>query len=317
MLRPDASLSFIESTPFTSGSRLLDSLWNVVIIAYLSCLPDVGFLAKFSAFGLSAICLTFLMITYYGLNQYGLSGFILPSLSEWSRQLFPNHVTDITSLFGIIAFSFGLTPIVFNIQESMREPSRMLEATKKGLSLASVVYAIVGVYVAILFSPGESLFNGDALQRLPSDKIYAIVIRIAMAIMVTISSPLLVIPCAEIFDGKLFGSRDTSTSSKYTIRIGISLFCAVIAATVPDFVHVVSFIGGCFVSLITFAVPPFLYLKLLQKDRLLNASTREQTDFRYTLIDHTMMLLGCIATLVASLLTFKAMLKAMQQDIVK
>ena len=311
----DASLSFIESTPFTSGSRLQDSLWNVILIAYLSCLPDVGFLAKFSAFGLSAILVTFLMISIYGLDQYGFSGFTSHSTTEWSDMLLPKRFSDITSLFGIVAFSFGLTPIVFNVQESMVEPSLMLEATRKGLSLASIVYAVVGVYIAILFSPGDSVFNGDALQHLPSDKIYAVVIRVAMAVMVTISSPLLLIPCSEILDGKLISSSDTtSLLAKYTIRIGISIFCAIIAATVPDFVHIVSFIGGCFVSLITFTVPPFLYLTLIRKEKQLNTYSKHKTDTRSFLIDQIMLLLGLAATIVASFLTFDAMLKAMVQD---
>ena len=244
----------------------MDSIWNIAIIASLSCLPNVGFLSKFSAFGLTAIFITFVEITTYGVQTYGTDGFQSINESSMMDTLIPSSSSAVASWFGVVAFSFGLTPVIFNIQESMAEPSRMMEATKSGLSIASFVYIIIGTGIAILYSPGFPVFDGDALKHLPTDQIQATIVRISMAFMVIVSFPLLVIPCGEILDGK-FGISPENSTMKAMIRVGICLICVIVSTAVPDFVRVVSFIGGCFVAFISFVVPPLLYILLKRKIR--------------------------------------------------
>ena len=301
----DAALSFSQETKFTTGSRLIDAIVDATIISSLSCFPDVGFLSRFSVFGLLAILLTFIIITIFGVEEYGLSGFTTPTLSDWLHNLIPEDpIPDTTMLFGIVLYSYGLTPIVFNIQESMNEPSRMLEATKKGLGLASFVYAVVGIFVGVLFSLGDASLKGDVLQYLPTDKAYASVIRVAMTVMVLVTAPLLVIPCGDILEGKLQSSECLwlpSHKRKYCIRFCICIFGAVLAARVPDFVHIVGFIGGCFVSFTTFVAPPLLCL-------ILSRSKSQDT----RTIDYIALTLGIGVTMLVSYQTFESMVQAIQ-----
>ena len=45
-----AMISFIDSMPITTGSRKIDIIIPSIIVALLSCSPDVSFLTKFSSF---------------------------------------------------------------------------------------------------------------------------------------------------------------------------------------------------------------------------------------------------------------------------
>eukprot|EP00814_Leptocylindrus_danicus_P001144 CAMPEP_0116017000 /NCGR_PEP_ID=MMETSP0321-20121206/7799_1 /TAXON_ID=163516 /ORGANISM="Leptocylindrus danicus var. danicus, Strain B650" /LENGTH=523 /DNA_ID=CAMNT_0003487133 /DNA_START=36 /DNA_END=1607 /DNA_ORIENTATION=+ len=307
----DAILSFLESTPLTTGSRILDSLWNIAIIASLSCLPNVGFLSKFSAFGLTAIFITFAEITAYGVHEYGTNGFQSIGDEVSMGSLIPSSYSAIASWFGVAAFSFGLTPVVFNIQESMAEPSRMMEATTSGLSIASFVYILVGTGIAILYSPGFPVFEGDALEHLPTDQIQATVVRISMAFMIIVSCPLLVIPCGEILDGK-FGVGTENKAMKIMIRVAICLVCVLVSTLVPDFVHVVSFIGGCFIAFISFIVPPLFYILLKRKIRkkATEASLSDSgilspiEEEKWLLFNFLMVLVGITATGLTVYVTF-------------
>ena len=301
----------MKPTPFSTGSRAYDSIWTITIIAYLSTLPDVGFLAKFSAGGLAAVLVTCIVIFIYGLESYGMTGF---NKEEFSNNMYSFSVSSLTVLFGVIAFSYGLTPITFNVMESMEDPSRMMEATARGLSIASGVYIVVGISLAMLFSPDDADFQGDALQQLPNDKVYAIIVRLAMVLMVIVSTPLLVIPCGELLDSMLLkkNSEDVDTLlsiplKKVAIRIFICFLSALIAATVPNFVLIVSFIGACFVSFTTFTIPPFLYLALQYKffGKFVTMNVY---------LDMFLLVCGIVATLAASFETFDSMMRAINAN---
>lgn len=298
----------MKPTPFSTGSRAYDSIWTITIIAYLSTLPDVGFLAKFSAGGLAAVLVTCIVIFIYGLESYGMTGF---NKEEFSNNMYSFSVSSLTVLFGVIAFSYGLTPITFNVMESMEDPSRMMEATARGLSIASGVYIVVGISLAMLFSPDDANFQGDALQQLPNDKVYAIIVRLAMVLMVIVSTPLLVIPCGELLDSMLLKKNsedvDTIPLKKVAIRIFICFLSALIAATVPNFVLIVSFIGACFVSFTTFTIPPFLYLALQYKffGKFVTMNVY---------LDMFLLVCGIVATLAASFETFDSMMRAINAN---
>ena len=55
-----AMMSFIDGTPYSTGSRKVDLMIPTALILALSCAPDYGFLSKFSAVGLMAVGLSFL-----------------------------------------------------------------------------------------------------------------------------------------------------------------------------------------------------------------------------------------------------------------
>ena len=321
----DAIISFVRETPVTTGSAALDSLATVLIIAPLTCVEDLHFLSKTSALGIIIIFISFGVLFAYGLLQNGLSGI---GEVTWD-DMWPKSLTGACNWFGVTVFGFGAVPITFNLMESMKDPEGMPQATKIALSIVGCTYAVIGNGIGILFKPSVPEFKGDVLQELPESLWIPTMIRIAMSLVLTITAPILLVPCAEIIEGKL-GMIDLEHKPHYRIliRFGMCFFCASIAFIVPSFVHVISFIGAFCVVLTSFVFPPLLHLQLLRKKlsvtegiRLFKRSDKELGRFatkqdenerhlrRTAQTDATLLFWGIILSLLASSVTFIDLMK--------
>jgi hypothetical protein len=225
----------------------------------------VGFLSKFSAFGIGAICFTFVIIFGYGFCDFMSSASVSFSVKDAILgSLWPDSATGVANWFGVAAFSYGIVPITYNIQESMAEPQLMVRATDLALRLVYILYITISNGVAILFTTTPHGFNGDVMEHLPSNSI-ATFTRLAMSAMILVTAPILVVPCGELLEGK-FGIRAGANYSwRVLIRISIVCFTTAIGATVPGFVTIISLIGCCCVSLVSFVFPPLFFIRLQEK----------------------------------------------------
>eukprot|EP00566_Odontella_aurita_P020822 CAMPEP_0113528766 /NCGR_PEP_ID=MMETSP0015_2-20120614/2023_1 /TAXON_ID=2838 /ORGANISM="Odontella" /LENGTH=356 /DNA_ID=CAMNT_0000427327 /DNA_START=29 /DNA_END=1099 /DNA_ORIENTATION=- /assembly_acc=CAM_ASM_000160 len=276
-------MSFLAPTPLSTGSAAGDAvLWTAVVIAPLTCVPDMGHLGKFSACGIAAVLATFVVIFWYGLVESGLGGF---GMIAWGDLWPKGGIDGLSKWFGICAFSYGTVPITYNIQEGMRDPSQMSRATQIALVLVYIVYVIISDGVAIVYRPatGPDGFEGDVLQELPVGWIPT-AIRMAMTFVVLVTAPLLAVPCAQLVEGKLGIDTDPKNSvvvfeegdarsfvqrhpnaSSVAVRYAICLLCAGISILVPGFVDVLSFVGAFCVALTSFVFPPLLHITLLRR----------------------------------------------------
>lgn len=316
----DAIISFVRETPVTTGSAALDSLATVLIIAPLTCVEDLHFLSKTSALGIFIIFFSFAVIFAYGLIENGLGGIWDVSWDD----MWPNSLTGAANWFGVTVFGFGAVPITFNLMESMQDPKGMPRATEIALWIVGSTYAVIGNGIGILFKPSVPEFKSDVLQELPDSSWIPTMIRVAMSLVLTITAPILLVPCAEIIEGKLV-MIDLEHTPKYRvlIRFGMCFFCASIAFIVPSFVHIISFIGSFCVVLTSFVFPPLLHLALLRKKiletegvRLFKRSDKELGRFaqqedekeRYwqttARVDAVLLFSGTIVCLLASFVTF-------------
>ena len=314
----DALISFIGATPFGTGSPAFDSLWTVLIIAPLSCVPDLSYLSKCSALGIFAICTTFGVISCYGIMENGLSGL---SIISW-EDMWPKSLTGACIWFGIIAFGYGVTPIAYNIQESMQNPDKMPSATKHALLAVCGAYVIISNGVAILFKPTVEEFQGDILQELPESWLPTSV-RLAMALVVLVTIPLLVSPSSEIIEGKLGMDSNSSLTLRFSIRFVICLLCSAAASFIPGFVHIISFIGAFCMSLTSFVFPPIMHINLVKRsyqekiaskgselflsscelERFGNSKEEREKELRSMRIDTVLLVCGIVVTIFASSLT--------------
>lgn len=278
----DAAISFLQKTPFSTGILYLDAIGTVFLIAPLSCLQNVGFLSKYSAMGLSAIIFSFLIIFMFGITQ---NGVVTGWISITWDDLWPQSIKECSHWFGIVVFSYGVVPVAYNIQESMAEPKEMKHATTIALGLVFVIYGIISNGVFIIYAPSSKIeyeayypsstvikshsFEGDVLQHLPKG-ILPTIIRLAMTGVIIVTAPLLVIPCSELLEGRLFQNiflkpekRISHQKARIALRITICIICTCISVFIPDFVSVVSFIGCFCVALVSFVLPPLFHVVLL------------------------------------------------------
>eukprot|EP00978_Attheya_sp_CCMP212_P043020 scaffold273332_cov51-Attheya_sp.AAC.2 len=302
----DAVVAFIGGTPFTTGSPLFDSVWTVLLIGPLSCVPNMQFLSKFSAMGIMAIFITFIVVAGYGIANNGMEGVILVT---WDT-FWPESIGAVSNWFGVVAFGFGVAPVAYTVQESMVEPRNMTKATKLGLFVVFITYVLIGDLISILFLPSVQRIEDDILTILPDSSI-VIIARLLMTFVVIVTAPLLVVPCGELLEGRLgiLPSNNTNGLSwqRIVVRLSICLFCTCVSVFVPGFVYVISFIGCCCVALVGFIFPPLLHLLLTLKHNQMEIIVSDLilTQRRNAMyLDVVMIVWGVIATMVTSTFTF-------------
>jgi len=297
----DAIVSFLGSTPVTIGSPKLDALLVAVIVAVLSNVPDLGYLAKLSAMGLSILLLTFVIIATYG--DY--SGF---SLNWWPK----NGMSGVSRWFGCNVFGFGTVPFTYNLRDSMEEPHRMLASHSVAMLFVAGSYIILGSGMLLIYPD----VDGDILQELPTSGLLPTAVRLAMTVVVLATAPLIVVPCGELFEGILFHEEEASPGVRVGVRLSICVLCATISLGVPAFVDVLSFVGCCCVAVVSFIVPPLLHIFLtsgestndlpVKNSDTADASRPSLLDFnRIFWVDVAMLCWGVVATVISTTFTFQ------------
>jgi amino acid permease len=311
-----AMSSFLSGTPLSTGSGGLDLLIPNIIVVVLSCVPDVGWLGNFSGIGLMALAMSFVILSWQGFSENGCGGFRdVMSLSLW-----PAGLAEASSWFGVAVFSYGVAPFVFNFRDSMEDPRGVGRAVRVGLLAVYVGYVVMSNGMRVLFSPSH-VFDGDVLQAMP-DSWISLSVRLLMTLVVALTTPLVVVPCGELIEGKL-GMADNDddddddgrrrhrhrrlATERVLVRILICLSCMAFSEYVPNgFVDLVSFIG-CFCGATTgFVLPPLFRLKLSSVDGK-PWSSREGMD-RERMCDVGALMLAVVATSITSALTFRELI---------
>mmetsp|Transcript_25394 Transcript_25394/g.53523 ORF Transcript_25394/g.53523 Transcript_25394/m.53523 type:complete len:511 (-) Transcript_25394:193-1725(-) len=279
-----AILSFVEPTPFNTGEKLLDGIILGLVLVPFCIVDDLSALSKLSRMGLIVLGLTMLVIAWYGLKghhdieyEYTTTGGTIGSgeTDNYNENkgspfnLFPlNGIEGVSKWFGCIVFSFGIVPLTFNFRESMAEPEKLPRTAMISMSLVGVCYIIIGLSFLYLFPNIEN----DLLAEIPSTGLLATTTRLAMILVAMASTPLLVVPCGEIIEGKITKSANTngrtaapSKTLMIIIRTCILLVTVSIAVKLPGFVSVLSFVGCAAVSMVSFVLPPGLHWLILGK----------------------------------------------------
>jgi len=302
-----AILSFIEKTPFTTGIKGYDVLMMLLGVLPLASIPDLGLITKFSAVGIFGIFWVYIVIVIYGLKNEGVDGFRMIS-SNAGDMMWPSNFTAFSNWFGVAVFGYGVVPFTYNLQEAMNEPGQMKRATMYGLSFVLITYLAIGDIVTIIFLPYMHGFDGDILSVFPDTWVLAFV-RVAMALVIATTIPLLIIPTGDLLVEKIGIRPDQKHASKICIflRLFVCSLCAYISTALPNFVYVVSFIGCFCVALLSFVYPPLVHLVCFLKycPREKQIYLRKQ----YIIVDLTLLLLGVSATAFTSFLTYRSLLE--------
>jgi len=272
-----AILSFMEATPFTTGEKLLDGTILGLLLVPFCIVDDISALSKLSRLGLIILGFTMAVVACYGLighrdiesidetiggGESDAENYNNENTSPFN--LFPlNGIEGVSKWFGCVVFSFGVVPLTFNFRDSMAEPEKLPQTAMISMTIVGVCYIIIGISFLYLFPNIED----DLLAEIPSTGLIATVTRLAMIIVVMASTPLLIVPCAEIVEGKLMKSENgqgrRSRKGMIIIRTSILLGTVSVAAKLPGFVSVMAFVGCFAVSMVSFVLPPGLHWLLL------------------------------------------------------
>eukprot|EP00934_Nitzschia_sp_Nitz4_P007448 Nitzschia sp. Nitz4//scaffold185_size43419//26709//28262//NITZ4_007304-RA/size43419-processed-gene-0.82-mRNA-1//-1//CDS//3329539718//7438//frame0 len=271
----DAIRTFLQDTPLTTHSNIADAVFIAILITPLSIVPDLGYLTKTSAAGLSVLGVTMMVVAGYGIiDLIGSNGTMaLGSSLSWLPQ---GGMAGVSQWFGCCVFGFGMVPLTFNFRESMSEPHRLREATLGALFFVAALYIVIGVGLLALYPNIE----GDVLSELPAEGIIPVVTRLAMVVVVVATAPLLIVPCGEIIEGKflpllLHESRERPMSAsdhrrlQTLVRSGICIATVTMSVIIPGFVGVLTFVGCFCVAFVSFCVPPCLHFVLKHRLKMI------------------------------------------------
>jgi Transmembrane amino acid transporter protein len=255
-----------------------------LIVGTLSLVPDLGYLSKASASGLVVLGFTFATIAVYAKpsNVHG------PHLNLWPH----DGMTGASNWFGCVVFGFGVAPLTYNYYESMAQPQYLTNATAVALLGVALCYMLIGCSLLLLYFPVQ----GDILQQLPVDELVPLLVRLAMIVVVVLTSPLIVLPCGLILEEKLM--LNPTKQMQATIRYSICILCAIISVRIPAFVYVLSFVGCFCVALVGFVIPPLLHIALVLK-------YNRGKPLMGLLLDFVMLAWGISAAVISSAYTFQ------------
>ena len=201
---------------------------------------------------------------------------------------------------------------------------------------------IVGNGVTLLYSNDPIGVQSNILLNLPENATAAIVVRIFMGLVCLLSFPLTLLPAAKMIEKgivNLFPSVLSVTSSNeyspifergrinsstavfeitneieesesidppaylcYFVRLCLIIFTSVLAISIPCFALVISLLGSCTVSLLTYIMPPLLHFYLVSECSVVGNSTTFILSY-HPLFDIFLFLLGLIIAITATTLT--------------
>jgi solute carrier family 36 (proton-coupled amino acid transporter) len=271
-----AVASFIGDTPL-SISATIDSILAGIFIASLALVPDLGYLAGASALGLVVLAVAFVIIAGYGLfgETASAENSTIATISKLAvMNQFPLGINGISHWFGVAVFGFGTVPLTYNFQESMKEPERVVSASIFALGGVCAVYTILGVGLYTLFPD----LSADVLHELPETGVLPILTRLAMTWTILVTGPLILVPCAELLEGKF----DVRHHPNYRVvaRFGIAAVSVFVSVLLPGFVAVLSFVGCFCVASVSFIIPPLFHLQLLLKRKTVAGKSPSLPDQR-------------------------------------
>jgi len=180
-----------------------------------------------------------------------------------------------------------------------------------------MTYAVMGDILSIIFWPSLHGFKTDMISILPNNATFPTILRLSMTLVILTTAPLIIVPTGDLIVNKfgLINSSSGSMSSKIgmMLRITICIFCAFVSVFVPNFVYVISFVGCCLGSFISFVYPPLIHIKCLFKVQKLQ--TKNHSSQKYTIVlDVILLLIGLISCFVTSNLTLQIMIKNIERQ---
>ena len=327
-------IGFLEDTPLSTKSLWINAAIVSLIFIPFCWVSNLQSLAKLSAFGILTIMGIFIFIAGYGIQKYGFHISLRNNDIYW----WPRNLTGLSNWFGIVVFGYGFVPFTYNIHESMDNPTKheINKATRYALFSVVTIYALLSVSIPIIYSPSPTKIDGDVLQLLPhysrnsAEGWIPTFVRLAMIVVIVLTAPLIVVPTGELIQGKL-GLKERQ--HRFIVTAVIIAVCGLVGANLPNFVHVISFLGCVSVGILSFVCPPLFHLILLFRNKnkynetfatmaLTNGHTANHTSpgnensqsTKAIVLDVILLIWGITASIITSIMTCRSLINEMKKQ---
>ncbi|KAJ9600373.1 hypothetical protein L9F63_009343, partial [Diploptera punctata] len=232
-------------------------IWLLIIGALITPLTWLGTPKDFRLVGVGAVLTTgfaciciFAQILIDGLNSS------TPVIHE------VHGFTSFFLAFGTILFSFGGASTFPTIQNDMIEKTKFTTSVTIGFSVILMLYlpvAAAGYYVY-----GEAV-NPNIVLSLPKS-ILAVIANILLAIHLVLAFLIIINPvCQELEE--IANIPRYFNWKRCLVRTSMLCIMVFVGESVPKFGKILSLVGGSTVTLLTFVLPPYFYMKLCDQEK--------------------------------------------------
>eukprot|EP00123_Amoebidium_parasiticum_P011885 comp20967_c0_seq1/m.28058 comp20967_c0_seq1/g.28058 ORF comp20967_c0_seq1/g.28058 comp20967_c0_seq1/m.28058 type:complete len:424 (-) comp20967_c0_seq1:171-1442(-) len=251
-------LIFIENTMYDVTQVLKQRDWvllGMIPLVCLVCLDDLSFLTWVSIGGIVALFVGFASVFGYGFStqhfDIAVSDMVIP--------------TGVPQLFCLIVFAYAYPCVFFPIYEQMRKKNDAEFFKVFGMALAVVVAVFATLGAVAMGCYKEAGIKEIIINNLPTQSVYANLVRCALSIVILLSYPLAFFIFNQIvgrYSKQLVSSEHAKKAIDYSSRIGALLLSGVLAILFPKMADVVSVLGAFSINYLCFVFPPYAYLKI-------------------------------------------------------
>lgn len=273
---PLASLAFVAGGP--ASATIVDTMFVFLVVGVVTsymvaCHDTISNVISwdYDAFIFAALCFPITLVRdigrLAGVGAVGLcciaaSFTVVIATTEPAQQrvlwTVSTNPTDLAQGFGVLAYCYGIVPLVPQYEASMMRPRHFRAAQVAAYAVTTTVYAVVGVAVVALAN-GDC--SGNILDDLPANAT-ATAVRLAMAAVCVVSAPIGVVAAAEILQSRLGCS---ALGVRLALRATLLLTGATLAVALPSFALIVSVVGAGTITFLSFVLPPAIHARLARR----------------------------------------------------
>ncbi|XKL63514.1 hypothetical protein PGB90_005878 [Kerria lacca] len=246
--------SIIQELLQTMISGINNCIW-FLIFATLLCIPMwLGTPKDFWLVGIAALLTTVIscICIFIQIIMDGLNTTTIPASYHT-----PSSFKDFFLAFGTILFVFGGASTFPTIQNDMINRNDFYKSVRIAFTVILILYLPIAVSSYAVY--GE--FIKHNIINTLSSSIFTLLAKIFMAIHLILAFLIIINPVSQDLEEMLHISKKFCLKRCIvrTLIMGLMVF---IGETIPKFNNILSLIGGSTITLTTFVLPPYFYMKL-------------------------------------------------------
>ncbi|XP_068157165.1 uncharacterized protein mah [Drosophila tropicalis] len=234
--------------------------WAIIVGLVICPLMWLGSPKHMRGLAIIAVCV---MITIVGLLWFCL--FAAPSLGQPFEGItleLPGFLTVLNS-YSVLAFQFDIHPVLLTLQIDMKNKSQVSWAALSGIAITCGVAIFGSVIAAYKFG---SMIANNLLQSLPTSipfYVMLILMSLQLCFSVTVASSAMFLQIENYF--KL---PESLSLKRMLIRSSVLGLEVLMAEFVPSFDALMDVVGGTITGPLVFILPPLLYRRIRQMERV-------------------------------------------------
>ncbi|KAL7630854.1 UNVERIFIED_CONTAM: hypothetical protein RMT77_018860 [Armadillidium vulgare] len=177
-----------------------------------------------------------------------------------SRIFLPSSWLPFAYCFGVVAFQFGVHPIILTIQMDMKDKTQLPTACIIAFTAVFIFYGTIAALAYFLY--GESI-QANLLENF-SDGPILYVTQIIVSIQALLCLALGINALYQTLEDSL-GIPETFGWRRILLRTTVMLLVLFVAETIPHFAIALDLVGGLLMTPIVFIFPPIFYNVLKYK----------------------------------------------------